>query len=228
MVPASWLAVLLFILLVVPGLVFDILSERRRVGSSESTFREISRVVIASIGFSGATLLVLALVRIFLAPTWLPDPGALAREGSRYATQNYQVLAWTLGAGGFLSTIFAVGTHYVLKWKCDAPGIEKVSSWTKVFQHHNEGNWRVYVRVRLDDGAIYAGTLLHHTSDLENDDRELILGWPGLATKSPGGTLTEMPNDWKRIVIHSSAIKTLFVGYIKNSDDTEAAKAGEP
>jgi hypothetical protein len=73
----------------------------------------------------------------------------------------------------------------VLKWKHGAPDIEKVSTWTKVFQHHNEGDWRVYVRVRLDDGAIYAGTLLHHTSDLENDDRELILGRPGLATKSP-------------------------------------------
>lgn len=143
MVPASWLAVLLFVLLVVPGLVFDMLSERRRVGSSESTFREISRVVVASIGFSGATLLVLALVRIFLAPTWLPDPGALAREGSRYATQNYQVLSWTLGAGVLLSTMLAVGTHYALKWKHDAPDIEKVSTWTKVFQHDNEGNWRV-------------------------------------------------------------------------------------
>jgi hypothetical protein len=226
-VPASWLAVLLFFLLVMPGLVFDILSERRRVGSSESTFREISRVLVASIGFSAATLLILVLVRIFLAPTWLPDPGALAREGSRYVTHNYQVLAWTLGVGVIFSTMLAVGTHYVLKRKHGAPDIEKVSTWTKVFQHHNEGDWRVYVRVRLDDGAIYAGTLLHHTSDLENDDRELILGRPGHATKSPGGTLTEMPNDWKRIVIHSSAIKTLFAGCIEDIKDTEAATAGE-
>jgi hypothetical protein len=218
-VPASWLGILLFVLLVVPGLVFDMLSERRRVGSSESTFREISRVVVASIGFSGATLLVLALIRIFLAPIWLPDPGALAREGSRYATQNYQVLAWTLTAGVLLSTMLAVGMHYAFKWKHRAPDIEKVSTWTKVFQHHNKGGWRIYVRVRLDDGAIYAGTLLHYTSDLENDDRELILGRPGLATKSPGGTLTDMPDDWKRIVIHSSAIKTLFVGYIEDTDD---------
>jgi Family of unknown function (DUF6338) len=218
----------LFVLLVVPGFVFDILSERRRVGSSESTFREISRVVVASIGFSGATLLVLALVRIVLAPTWLPDPGALAREGGRYATQHYQVLVWTLGAGVFLSTMFAVGAHYALKWKHGAPDVEKVSTWTKVFQHHNTGDWRVYVRVRLDDGAMYAGTLLHHTSDLENNDRELILGWPGLATKSPGGTLTEMPIDWKRIVIYSSAIKALFVGYIEDADDAETPTAGEP
>lgn len=211
----------------VPGLVFDILSERRRVGSSESTFREISRVVVASIGFSGTTLLVLALIRIFLAPIWLPDPGALAREGSHYATQNYQVLVWTLAVSVLLSTMLAVGAHYALKWTQRAPNIEKVSTWTKVFQHHNKGGWRVYVRVRLDDGAIYTGTLLHHTSDLENDDRELILGWPGLATKGPGGTLTDLPNDWKRIVIHSSAIKALFVGYIKDTDDTDEISQSE-
>lgn len=128
MVPASWLGVLLFVLLVVPGLVFDILSERRQVGPSESTFREISRVVVASIGFSGAILLFLALIRIFVSPTWLPDPGRLAREGSRYATLHYQSLAWTFEAGVLLSTMLAVSTHYALKWQQRAPAIEKVST----------------------------------------------------------------------------------------------------
>jgi Family of unknown function (DUF6338) len=48
-VPGSWLSVLLFFLLVAPGLVFDLLSQRRRAGSPESGFREVSRVVLSSL-----------------------------------------------------------------------------------------------------------------------------------------------------------------------------------
>jgi MFS family permease len=63
MVPASWLAVLFFLLFVAPGLLFDLLSEKRCAGIAQSGFREISRVVLASILFSAIGAVAVAVVR---------------------------------------------------------------------------------------------------------------------------------------------------------------------
>jgi len=95
MVPGSWLSVLLFFLLVAPGLLFDLLSERRRVGSPESTFREISRVVLSSLAFSGVAFAVLVILRI-VHPSWLPDPRRLLEPKGSYARDHYRLLFRTL------------------------------------------------------------------------------------------------------------------------------------
>jgi cytochrome c biogenesis factor len=63
MVPTGWVSVLLFLLLVAPGLAFELLSEKRRAAYVESTFREISRLVLGIIGFTALGLVFLAIVR---------------------------------------------------------------------------------------------------------------------------------------------------------------------
>jgi hypothetical protein len=71
-VPSSWLSVVLFFLFIAPGLLLDLLSEQRRAGFSESAFREISRILLASIVFSGFAFSVLAIVRE-VQPERMPD-----------------------------------------------------------------------------------------------------------------------------------------------------------
>jgi hypothetical protein len=56
--PPTWLSVVFFALLIAPGPLFDLLAEHRRVGAPESTFREVSQVVLASLVFSGLGFLV--------------------------------------------------------------------------------------------------------------------------------------------------------------------------
>jgi len=56
-VPSSWLSVVLFFLFIAPGLLLDLLSEQRRAGFSESAFREISRILLASLVFFWLRLL---------------------------------------------------------------------------------------------------------------------------------------------------------------------------
>ena len=74
MVPSTWLSVLFFLLLVAPGALFLL---QRRTAIADSAFLEISRIVLASLAFSGVAFLVLAVVRQ-ARPDWLP-----ARAGAR-------------------------------------------------------------------------------------------------------------------------------------------------
>ena len=173
MVPASWLTALLFILFVAPGLLFDLLSERRRVGANESTFREISRVVLASVAFSGTSLATLAAFRQTLAPRWLTDPAALLRDGPRYAAANYQVLAWTLALGVALSLFLAVASHLLLARRDGGAPIRQRSAWTRVFKADRPTGTFPYARIRLEDDSVYAGKVQDYTPDLELADREM-------------------------------------------------------
>lgn len=50
MIPGTWLAVILFLIVIAPGLFFDLLGTRRRVAVAESAFREIGRVALGSLG----------------------------------------------------------------------------------------------------------------------------------------------------------------------------------
>jgi Family of unknown function (DUF6338) len=95
MVPGSWLAVLLFLLLVAPGLLFDLLSQRRRAGSPESGFREVSRVVLASLAFSSIAFAVLVIVRT-VHPAWMPDPRRMLEPKASYGRDHYRLLLRTL------------------------------------------------------------------------------------------------------------------------------------
>ena len=79
MVPSSVAAVLCFMLLVAPGLLFDMLAARRRAGTPESAFHEASRVVLASLAYDAgiinqsfyATLILLVVVTSLAAGSWL-------------------------------------------------------------------------------------------------------------------------------------------------------------
>jgi len=88
MIPTTWLALILFLLVVSPGLFFDLLAARRRVGTVESAFREIGRVAMGSLGFTLVTLLaVLGLRQLF--PRLFLDPHALILTGNTYLADHY-------------------------------------------------------------------------------------------------------------------------------------------
>ena len=72
MIPTNWLTVVLFLVLVAPGLLFDLLSERRRASVTESAFREASRVILASLIFDLFAFAVLAVIQT-VKPRWIPD-----------------------------------------------------------------------------------------------------------------------------------------------------------
>ena len=53
MLPSTFLGLLLFLWLITPGFLYNLLAARRRIVQPASTFQEITRVVLASALFSG-------------------------------------------------------------------------------------------------------------------------------------------------------------------------------
>ena len=211
MVPGSWLSVLLFFLFVAPGLLFDLLSERRRAGFSESGFREVSRVVLGSLAFSGFAFTLLAIVRT-IHPAWMPDPRRLLDPQDSYARNHYLLILRTLVLQGSLALTAAWAWHLFLAWRQGEATIRQVSAWTQVFKRDCPKGHDAYVRVRLEGGTIYSGLVANFSSDLEVDGRELVLA-PPIASKTGENQMTAMPGQYQRVVIRGSAIEVMSVEY---------------
>jgi len=242
MVPGSWLSVLLFVLLVAPGLLFELLSERRRASFSESAFREVSRVVLGSLAFSGFAFAVLVILRT-VHPAWLPDPRRLLEPRSSYARDHYRLLLRTLVLQASLAlaatwvwhiflanepwhSLFAnkqgeAAVRPVSAWRkvvskarqvFSKATIRRVSAWTQVFKRDCPKDHDAYVCVRLHDGVIYSGKVANFTPDLEVDGRELVLAQP-MESKAGDNPMTAVPGKYQRVVILGSAIEVMSVEY---------------
>jgi hypothetical protein len=211
MVPSSWLSVLLFFLLVAPGLLFDLLSDRRRAGFSESAFREVARIVLGSLAFSGFAFALLAIVRI-VQPAWMPDPKRLLDPQDSYATDHYRLILRTLVLQGSLALTAAWAWHLLLARKQGGATIRQVSAWTQVFKRDCPKGHDAYVRVRLEGGVIYSGLVANFAADLEVDGRELVLA-PPMASRTGENPMTAVPGQYQRVVIRGSAIEVMSVEY---------------
>jgi hypothetical protein len=209
-VPSTWLSVVFFILLVAPGLLFELLSERRRGGFKESAFREISRVVLASLGFSGLALGVLAIIRA-VQPSWMPDPGMLFSTPAAYVAGHYRLVLWALVAEGVLALSAVWVVHLLLVWRYGAP-IRRVNTWRQVFRSDCPKSCQPFVRVRLSGGIIYTGAVAAYTIDPEDEGGDLVLG-PPIFSKSGDGELKPAPRAYQRVVIPRSAVEVLSVEY---------------
>jgi Family of unknown function (DUF6338) len=208
--PATWLSVLFFFIFIAPGLLFELLSERRRGGISESAFREISRVVLASILFSGLAFAILAVVRTVRA-TWMPDPSRLISSPSVYGAKHYGLVLWALLAEVLLALAAVVVTHSALAYKQGAP-VRRVSTWRHVFKESRPPGADVFVRVRLSNGMVYVGEVAAFTVDPSDDAGELVIA-PPIFSKTGDNKLTPVPGIYQRVVIPRSAIEVLSVEY---------------
>ena len=200
MVPSTWLSVLFFFLFVAPGALFLLLSKRRRTTIADSAFLEISRIVLASLAFSGAAFLVLAVVHQ-ARPDWLPQPRRLLGSSSQeYFRDRYGLVLWTVVLGAALACLFAWAWHRNLAISEGGETIRHISAWTQVLRDEQPEDHFVFVRVRLDDGVIYLGRVVDFSSDMEVEGRELVLGRPLLSawgTDEPKG----LPDRYRRVVI---------------------------
>jgi Family of unknown function (DUF6338) len=226
MVPGSWLSVLLFFLFVAPGLLFDLLSERRRARFSESAFREVSRVVLSSVAFSCFAFALLAIVRT-VHPAWLPDPKRLLESWGSYAGDHYGLILRTLVLQASLALTAASAWHFVLARSEGKATIRPVSAWTQVFKRDCPKGHDAYVRVRLGDGIVYSGLVAHFTSDLEVDGRELVLAQP-MASRTAENPMTAVPAQYQRVVIRGSAIEVMSVEYRPKRQRNASVQSAAP
>ncbi|WP_433516473.1 DUF6338 family protein [Nonomuraea sp. CA-143628] len=189
--PTSVPALLLFVVLLLPGFVYVLVWERKAPHRRPSTFRETALVVFGSVL---AELTVLALFFAFRAvvPAATPDVGRLVREGSRYASVHWVSLTWwgiaLLAAATLLAALIG-------RWAAARPHPSAQSAWFQLFADRPRQMAAACgelpsarVCCFLDDGSQFEGTLAWF-NQLSGDvtDRDLILVAPLIRWDETGG-----------------------------------------
>lgn len=211
MIPTTWLAVILFLLVVSPGLFFDLLAARRRVGVVESAFREIGRVAMGSLGFTLVTLVVvLGAQQLF--PQVFFDPHALILNGNAYLADHYGQVVLTIVVAALVSHATAFGLHKNLARR-DGETIRKMSTWSKAFKQGVPDDHAVFVRVRLSSGLVYTGQVENFSPEIPVADRELLLTKPLAVKLDAKSTLTSLPDAYSRVILPGSEIEAIAVEY---------------
>lgn len=211
MLPSTWLSLVLFILLIAPGLLFDLLAEGRRVGVQESAFRETSRVALASLAFSAVGVLAVAIVRTVHA-AWMPDPRLFLLNSHTYLAGHYASVFWSLLLEVAVALGAAAAAHKYLAKKAGAPPLRASSLWSVALSEDVPAGTVPHARVRLTSGTVYLGEVTHYTADLEMADRELVLG-PPLFSKTGEKLLAPVPTEITRVALACTQIESIAVQY---------------
>jgi hypothetical protein len=222
MVPTNASAIVAFFLLTAPGVIFELMRERRRPGLSDSVLREASRIILASTVFTCSAFLVLGLLRI-LWPSSMPDPGRWLSQGRVYLQTSYEVVFRAL----FLEIVLAIGFAWVASWLLNRSGrasIRHVSAWYRVFRLRAPRESRPFVRVRLRTGRIYTGFVSDYSEELALLNRELVLE-PPISFVNGESAPSQIDTGWQRMVVTGEAIETMWVSYITDPKGRDSAGA---
>ena len=216
MIPNTLATFAAFLMLVAPGLVFEIRRERRRPALQETAFREASRVAFTSLLFSGLALVLLSAIRGWW-PALLLDPGAWLRQGKIYLVSNYRIVART----GLVQVAVAVGLALLvdeLLAQSQTKGhITPFSAWYHVFRKELPPNQVAWVGLRLSDKTEIWGYLKHYGAESDVKNREITLradvDGRHLYMQAEGDEQPKELTDWKTIVVPGDQIVLLKVTY---------------
>lgn len=201
MIPTTWLSILAFPILIAPGLLYDLLGSRRHVEQKESTFREASRVVLASTFFSGLGLIGLSILRVVHA-AWIVDPSQFLVNRDVYIANHYQTILWTFVFQEAFALSF-VGIHY---WFTIGDPVINTSSWQEAFEDRQHGNEMALVRIRMTTGQEWAGHAEWYSISIERDVREITLILD--VDRDLADPLYEM-----RVILAAPMIESLVIGW---------------
>lgn len=231
--PTSWGGVLLFLLLIAPGLLFDLLADRRRAQVKETALREAGRITLASlvfgaVGFLAVCVLASGFPRVFVWPfSALEADEPVAQYGTfrlaiTLGVQTVVALGAAWGYNQWLSrrrrSPLRAGWRQVLTkawWRSgERPGrIRAVSSWKLVLGDNVPKGQYAHARVRLKSGTVWTGRVGPFSTDLETSGRELVLQKP-LSVGAPEKPQKPVPASWHLVLLAGDDIDSITVKYV--------------
>lgn len=205
--PTTVTGLVLLVVLLLPGLTFVIIRERRGSERRPTPFRETGAVVFCSVLTELATLILFAVAR-GLMPGLTPDVGRLVREGADYARDHYAELGWWV-VGLLLFSCALAATAAALTG--DRPHASAMSAWWVMFDRWFPGENPI-VGCILEDGSYIEGRQASfNVSSDDSPDRDLVLVEP-LKYRAPGTTeMHAFP--WGAACISARRIVAMFVSY---------------
>jgi hypothetical protein len=223
MVPSGFTSVAIFVLLIAPGLRYQLYRAEHRADREDSTFVEISLVVLAGTLLSGATLLFLGLIRL-IEPGLLADPRLLLTN-SHYAPGHLVLISWTAFCFAVISLTL---TSYVgVALPQDLPiTVAPHSLWVDAFslvpdalKKRGTNLKTIEVEVALSDGRRYRGELDKYSNAQKVDERELSLGGKIFVVDEKDNAIALQPN-WARLIIPGSQITSVAARYVGSPAST--------
>ena len=235
MVPETLGALLLFVLLVVPGMLFELLRQRRRLPFEQTSLEEAARIVLWSVVFDAVGIGVVAGVSR-LHPSSVVSPAEISRLGaSAYWRAHYMAVVLTAAMVCLVASGVAGLTHrslnhpkregwaYKLQAKFenflrhgDGKRIEHAPVWQEVFRNKRPTGMETAVTVIKKDGSMWMGLLGGYTPS-DRDDRDLVLKQPVQVFRPKATTAQKLPEDWLLVVIPGREISEVLVRYAEAS-----------
>jgi len=219
-VPQTLGAVAAFLGLVAPGIVFELLRERRRAGLKESVFREASRVALGSLVFTLTSTLLLTGLHASSRGKLFVDVEQWVVTGSAYAAAHVHLVALSVVAELVLACALAVVADLLLaKRGHEVSSVQQQTAWHQVFRRDRPPGTVPWVHAHLVDGTSFFGFLRSHTASGGPDEREIVLEGAELTYVGPplgeGDVFEErvIGERWEQVVIPSAQIKYVRVQY---------------
>lgn len=233
--PTTTVGLVLFIVLLAPGLTYSVYRAASTPVQKPSALRELGGIALRSVVWDLFALGVFGVIRV-LAPSHTPDVGQLAQHRGTYLTDHLAYVFWwavgvlafacvaALGAALIASSDWWSATlvHRPLVWFTPRGGVSGDPAWWVLFNQHPEA--KVYASVTLDDGSFLGGWVLSYSPDSdETADRELTLSGPITYRSSTSEDAAELGVG--AVAVSARRIQFLSVSYI--TDDDSSSPAGE-
>lgn len=217
--PTTLTGVLLVVVLLLPGLTYSMVRERRSGERRLSPFRETSAVIFGSVIAEITVVGLFAIVRICW-PKRTPDIGRLVRERGSYVVAHYALLAgWAVSLLLLASVLAGLAALLVKRHS------STLSAWSMLFEHWREGR-DVHVGCVLEDGAFVEGVVAsYNLSPDDLADRDLVLTQP-IGYRPPGADVP-VPYPAGAVCISARKIVTMFVTHLPAAAGEPAAPADE-
>lgn len=212
MVPLTASAVAVFMLLVSPGLVFELLWQRSRPRRDESTFVEISRVLLAGLVFSGLATLAMVVIGA-LIPGAAADLPALVADGAGYVARHPGLTLGTLVTVVIVAMCLAIAVHDLLTPR-NVRSIVQETVWHTAFSRLAGPGSRVFLSVQMKDGSTITGYSAGYSTEPDPAKRDLLLTAPLAIRLSEQKDATPLDDAWQSMVLPGAEIRNIAASYI--------------
>lgn len=246
MIPSTLAGLVLFVMLLAPGVVYELRREKYVSREAVSQLKEVLRVIIATLLCDAFVLLLFIPVRV-TSPRSTPDLSLWIRRGNAYWGQHGTLASyWILGAllvsclvgytaadPRITSRTASLGKIPPFRW-FTPPRISGMSAWENLMNAFagSVEPVHVYVGCQMSDGSYVSGPLFTmNTNAAENTDRDLVLVKPILLRQAGSDDAIELPSV-TFTVISARNISRLDFSYFTSRDlfpgATQQAAGGSP
>jgi hypothetical protein len=227
LVPTSAFSVVVFFLFVVPGTYYELRRNRTLFPSEESTFLQISRILLSGVALTAVAGVLLSLIYQISPGSLLNVPGLL-RSGVNYVADHPGLVGKTLIAQLAVSALLAAIAGDLLTRSTESP-IHRGTSLYGATQVDKKPTETAYVGVKLKSGIEVLGYYYGLTTDYDPDKQVLALQPPLLVVHKGSSELVQLDQSWKQLVVAGSQIEYVTVKYSETdlSEDTEESPKSE-